>query len=200
MNNKNYITILELKIIYELAKTLKCEIIKISNNCIYGTDCNFAHLKTIIDLDKLDIDLDIIFYIKDLADLLKNNEFINDSQSIYIFNHLQIHYEFLDSFNKLIENVYFYSIHIPTSYNNKDLKSNEDFIKINEMKSADGIGLLKLSNDYILTMFTGMLPVNKNDKLELLIKDIDEYRYLTEFIIDKKKFKINAYYMYLFLR
>ena len=190
MINKN-----SLKTIHEVSKSLKCSLICIKNSLIYGTDENFIHLKY---TSQTVTDLNIIFYIGDLNDMMKNIDEIPDDE-INIFQYLQIHYEFIDPFDRLIFSAQSNLLNNRITFTVDDLKANDNFNEINAMKSTEGMALLKLSERYILTLFNGLLPINKADKVQLFITDIDQYRYLTNFVIDKKKYKINVLLMYLFI-
>jgi len=191
-------TVEELKELFEYSKALKCDIIRVKDKTLYGTDNNFIHLKT-IRLNSNIIWPDMIFYLKDLINFMKQIDDISKIDTlINIFEFIITHNEFINLFDNLIVSVNMYLVN-PISFSDEDLKSNEDFNTINAMKSGDGMGLLKLSNKYILALFSGLLPVNKNDKIAIYIRDIDNYRYFANFTITKKKFSIDIYFMYLFL-
>ncbi len=184
----------------EYSKALKCDIIRVRNKTIYGTDNNFIHLRVIKSKFNHEFP-DMIFYLKDFTEFIKQmTDYIELAIDIPIdiSNFLTIHYEYTDLFDNLIKSVEHHVFHLISLYN-EDLKSNDDFNKINSMKAGDGIGLLKLSERYILTLYNGLLPINKSDKVEVNIRDIDNYRYLANFTIIKKKFSIDIYFMYLFL-
>ena len=191
-------TLEALKELLEYSKALKCDIIRVKDNIIYGTDSNFVHLRVIRCSNEWS---DMIFYLKDLSEFIKQMNMLGHNDNALIFNivdYISIHYEHIDTFDKLILSVNWY-INNPISFSNEDLKSNDNFNTINAMKAGDGIGLLRLSDKHILTLFSGLLPINKNDKVMMSIRDIDTYRYLANFTIIKKKFSIDVYFMYLFL-
>jgi len=191
-------TLEALKELLEYSKTLKCDIIRVKDNIIYGTDSNFVHLRLIRCSNEWP---DMIFYLKDLSEFIKQMNMLGHTDNSLIFNiveYISIRYEYIDIFDNLIESVNSY-INNSISFSDEDLKSNDDFNTINAMKAGDGVGLLKLSEKYILTLYSGLLPVNKSDKVMVYIRDIDTYRYLANFTIVKKKFSIDVYFMYLFL-
>jgi len=191
------ITMDELIEIFEYSKALKCDIIRVRNKTMYGTDNNFIHLR-VLKSDLNNEFPDMIFYSRDLFEFMKILQSTPDTPNINISKFITIHYEYTNIFENLIKNVSHYAFSIISFYND-DLKSNDNFNTINAMKAGDGIGLLKLSERYILTLYNGLLPINKSDKVEVYIRDIDDYRYLANFTIIKKKFSIDVYFMYLFL-
>jgi len=189
----------ELKELLEYSKALKCDIIRVKDNIIFGTDSNFVHLK-IIGLNKYHEFPDMLFYLRDLSEFMKRIDDISDTETTYfdISTFIDMQYKYIDVFDNLISSVSRY-LNNPISFSDEDLKSNDDFNTINTMKAGDGVGLLKLSEKYILTLYSGLLPINKSDKVMVYIRDIDTYRYLANFTIVKKKFSIDIYFMYLFL-
>lgn len=192
------ITIDALMELCEYVKAFKCDIILVrSNKTMFGTDTNFTHLRAL--RTQLNNEFpDIIFHSRDLSDFMKILQFTTETSEIDISKFITIHYEYKDIFDNLIKTVFHHVFRIISFYN-EDLKNNDNFNTIMAMKAADGVGLLKLSERYILTLYNGLLPVNKSDRVDLYIRDIDDYRYLANFMITKKKFSIDVYFMYLFL-
>ncbi len=191
------ITMDELIELSEYSKALKCDIIRVRDKTMYGTDNNFVHLR-VIKSDLNNKFPDMIFYSRDLFEFMKLLQFTPDISDINMSKFITIHYEYTNMFENLIKTVSHHTFRIISFYND-DLKSDDNFNTINAMKAGDGIGLLKLSERYILTLYNGLLPINKSDKVEVCIRDIDDYRYLANFTIVKKKFSIDIYFMYLFL-
>ena len=188
----------DLKKLLEYSKALKCDIIMVKYGIIYGTDNNFVHLKIISDIQYNWSDM--LFYSRDLSEFMKRINDISDTEITYfdISTFIRMQYQYTDVFNDLIHSAIRY-IDNTISFSNEDLRKNDNFNEIMTMKAGDGIGLLKLSKRYILTLYNGLLPINKSDKVKVYIRDIDDYRYLANFTIIKKKFSIDVYFMYLFL-
>jgi len=188
----------DLKKLLEYSKALKCDIIMVKYGIIYGTDNNFVHLKIISDIQYNWSDM--LFYSRDLSEFMKRINDISDTEITYfdISTFIRMQYQYTDVFNDLIHSAIRY-IDNTISFSNEDLRKNDNFNEIMTMKAGDGIGLLKLSERYILTLYNGLLPINKSDKVKVYIRDIDDYRYLANFTIIKKKFSIDVYFMYLFL-
>ncbi|MCK9199323.1 MAG: hypothetical protein M0P49_06945 [Bacilli bacterium] len=194
------ISIEALNELFEYSKVLKCDITMVVGGKVYGTDNNFIHLRT-IESNLTNECPDMIFYLKDLTEFMKQRSLSEcdiNIKDIKISDFITMHYEYIGVFNDLISSVNRH-LTIPVSFSDEYLRNNEDFNTINIMKAKDGIGLLKLSEKYILTIYNGLLPINKDDKIEIYIRDISSYRYLANFTIVKKKFTIDLYFMYLFL-
>jgi hypothetical protein len=81
-----------------------------------------------------------------------------------------------------------------------DLKSNERFMEILSRKSADGEERFVINDKYILTVFSGLLPINKADKVYLEIYDVDSYSFISKFVINKGKLILNKYIAYFFFK
>ena len=58
------------------------------------------------------------------------------------------------------------------------------------------------NNKYFMTLFYGLLPLNKADKVSLTIYDTGWIYndFVTHFVVDKKKFKVNVILCYLKVR
>jgi hypothetical protein len=75
---------------------------------------------------------------------------------------------------------------------------NDKISKLFEMHKADGCLYYIHHNKYYITMFPGMLPLNKSDKVFLEIIGHDQYKYfIAHFEIKKKKYTINIFIRYL---
>lgn len=71
-----------------------------------------------------------------------------------------------------------------------NLMENEEFIRFLGYKSADG-GMMMRFNTFLITLFPGLLNVNKGDIVYLEIYDEPHTnQFITKFIIDKPKKKI----------
>lgn len=166
-----------LELLKTLAKDLKCDYITVSQNRIYGTDGSFAHLSYIEhtepDLWNLE---NIVFYYNDM---LPVNKFHKDKMNSLIIN--------LSKF-----------ILVEPSIIDTHLGENENLREILNKKASEGLTLFKYGK-YIFSINKTLLPLNKNDKLILTIRDINRSMFLNEFCILKGKKKIYKYYMYMSL-
>lgn len=75
-----------------------------------------------------------------------------------------------------------------------------DLGRVFEMKKADGVYYYnKIINNisYFMTLFSGLLPLNKADKISLSIADSDLSTFISKFTVLKKKYSIVIYLAYL---
>lgn len=77
--------------------------------------------------------------------------------------------------------------------------------KINSIKAADGEFMYTVDNHHMMTLYTGILPVAKNDTINVYIYDMDSTTdkyvnfFLTRFNIVKKTGIVDVYIRYLYL-
>ena len=64
--------------------------------------------------------------------------------------------------------------------------TNERFMTAIQSKSEEGSFMVKLDEEYIVSIFSGLLPILKNDIIDVSIYDIDEITFMTDFVIHKK--------------
>ena len=84
---------------------------------------------------------------------------------------------------------------------------NDDTLKqkINSIKAADGEFMYTVDNHHMMTLYTGILPVAKNDTVNVYIYDITSMDnrnvnfFLTRFNIVKKTGIVDVYIRYLYL-
>lgn len=77
----------------------------------------------------------------------------------------------------------------------EDLKQNEDFISIMNHKAADGAFPFKITREDIIYIYPQLIPVNKPDKISLLLYRINDVS-IACFRIDKKICIIDRYISY----
>lgn len=159
----------------ELSKVLKCDYVMVSSNAIYGTDINFAHLSFVYHTEP------DLFELNNQAFIFKSMEPLDDLSSL----------KFLQLIDTVLNGYRGYKI----SLDENNLMNNELFLDIMSKKASEGISLMKIEN-YIFSINKSLLPVNKNDKLRLLIRDITPHKFLCEFIINKGKMIVYKFYMY----
>lgn len=189
------------------ASAIKTDIIFIRcDGLVLGTDPYFSYLKTMqlpttFDFQMCYISNDMNKFMKamneDVAishfNFEKDNTILksNDGPYMYINNPFNI---FNIEQMCLRLNNYFNN---PISYQNLDIRLEEDFENLSQLKSTEGMGMYKIQTEngkYILSVFKSLLSLTKKDKVELTIKDIDNVRFLSHFKITKSKtVEINVY-------
>lgn len=194
--------------ILDLSKCIKCDIIMISGNFMYGSDIGFNYLK-IIEFDNMN-NININFVYKDFIKICKDMNSITIKESLKgeknilrlssicetangtcEINSLRTSFHM----NNLISNT-MNILKFPIAHINDDLKNNNQFLKVLSMKTENGIGLVSETGSdgsiYILTMFKNLVPVNKSDNVRLEIINLD-HSFLAHYIIKKKKEKITVH-------
>lgn len=71
--------------------------------------------------------------------------------------------------------------------------------KLLSMKSSMPSEMIYINDKYLITIFAGMLPINKADTLSIKIMEfMDTHYYLVEYIIHKKKYQypVSVFYKY----
>lgn len=197
--------------LYDIMKAMKCETYHIFKNMVIGTDNYNTTLSQVfcdtkIDgyitddnkfVDSYEITLSVMKLIaekcgqfKDRTDFNPENYIFKYSIRSYGISELMVRYINIAS---ILENKF-----VP-DFKIDDLKSNEEFNQILAKKSSDGMSLFRASKKYMLTLYTGLLPINKSDKAGLEIYNVDNATFISKFIINKGKFIIFKYVNYLYL-
>ena len=70
----------------------------------------------------------------------------------------------------------------------------EDLYKL---KRASGAIHYKYDDTHIMTLFSGILPLTKSDKLYMKLKDNSSNTFIVRFRVHKKQFNVYAYLLYL---
>lgn len=103
--------------------------------------------------------------------------------------------DFLLRLNRLIN-----TINDTTSFNSYLSQEVCDSLKntLLSMKSTMPSRIIVINDTYFITVFAGMLPLNKADILQIHVIDFDKY-YMIEYIIHKKKcqYPISVYHKYM---
>lgn len=90
-------------------------------------------------------------------------------------------------------------VHISVPLLTKDLSDDEDFKIVTSLKSDDGMGFYK-TDRFIMSIFYGLLKVNKGNTVDLSIYNVDEISFLSVFTVNKKKFNIVNHIKYMYTR
>lgn len=121
--------------------------------------------------------------------------YLSNVEYIEIFN-----YKYYIRMNSMISNMNII-LNNKILYEDYNLREDTQFESILEHKTADGVSMYRINRQFILSIFTNLLPINKGDEVSLVLYDIDMYKFLAKFSIMKKKqkVKIDIYIMYLYI-
>ena len=179
---------LQIRELIEFAKVLKSDIIYIVGNMIYGTDLNFTYLKQVEYENTLGITLcykqhDMNNFIKasTLDIVYENGLLCSNIEKIDILNPV-----LANNMNNLFNAINNLSIQ-PVVHHIDNVRGVDEFEYAIALKSSQGISMYRISEQYILTLFKNLLPINKKDTVSLSIRDVDDYRFISRFIISKPK-------------
>ena len=181
----------------EALKSMKADILYISPTGIYGFDTTLTVVKK----------LNTLFNVRECVVIKTSslNTFVNSIKDAQEESDIWIPYVYLEpvEMKYLIQDIILKVEYMSSNgriVHSSNLKNNENFNKIMEMKTGDGSAVLVIDNIYPITLYNNLLPVNKSDKVELDILQLDETSFLARFIITKKKnISIVVYIRYLFL-
>ena len=206
----NYYTIEILNEMLNLAKQLKSEYVLINGNLAIGVDIHCNIMKT-MKFDKVYHRTG--FLVKNLGDFLKELKKINS-------NNLIINNNILRSFlietttglsiqisdNRLDDYILNKYIEIQAFINKSDFLVNDtvelndctEFIERLNMKTKDGSKILNI-HGYPLTVYSSLLPVNKNDEFNVTIYDNSKEipTFLCKYNVKKKNNVISVFVNYL---
>src|SRR5574344_1040923 len=73
-----------------------------------------------------------------------------------------------------------------------NIQDNQNFNILLSMKSADGTFPYIRSEEHIITLFNGLLPILKNDKIDLSVYDFCGYFFTVDFEIVKKRVSVHV--------
>lgn len=190
----------EITTLVKAGKLLKSETIVIHGSRIIDVNNNI--ILTYIDLP-FTLTTEILSYrLQDLATLesIMNKDsivFLDNLGNIYINNNIVVFniyrnditmYSFLMNINNMRNSIPMITIN--------NIRDNEFFEHC--ITSTTNV-LFNVKDRYIITLFKGLLPINKSDKVTLNIYNSDEYSFICHFAIDKKSFIHNMYMRYIYL-
>jgi hypothetical protein len=190
---------------------MKCSLIHIYKNAVIGTEPECATVTEIlcdtgiqgyrdndkgIFIDSYEIELEALKFISEKC---KEKNYSDFDFEILIRKYSEIRFgvsklEF--NYSGALNTV---SSMLVPNYREENLRSNDRFNSIISSKAADGASLFIINNRYMMYIYSGLLPINKSDKVTLDIYDVDNYSFLVKFIINKGKFTINKYVKYLYI-
>lgn len=180
---------IKFKDMIEYAKCLKADIVYIYGNYIYGTDIGFSYLKQTMFNNELNLNIcyiqkDMNNFMKEATDTIIFNSNMIASNTCVLSVNNPIH---INSFNRLSTNVNEINFSTQPSLVIDDIRSNNEFEDSINLKASQGIGLCKVNEEYIITLFKNLLPINKKDKVSLEIRDLVSDRFMSRFTINKPK-------------
>lgn len=196
----------DLVVINEAAKALKQKQFMFYNNCLFGLDNPgyFSYVDISQNLQNMYYNnYGIIITAKELSTFVKSisTELCFDLSrgvvnTIVKDEPLHIHYDPIvqnDIINKLNN--------LKTQYNYTEaIDITKELEPVFSLKKNDGthyfIPVIN-NNKYFITLFYGLLPLNKNDKIHLQISDTGTNNFISKFTVLKKKFKVNVFIRYL---
>lgn len=186
----------------KIAKTMKRDLVYITPTRMIGVDSGKCALSII------DIESDIVhpfagkvaallnekkkdsFIIKNAATFLYEYKKIDEDVYCNIFEQDKIMYDIMDSYNRLMNHL----SHSTLIVTMQDLHLNEDFMNGTYGIRADDGYKKNIIDGFYFDHFTKMHCNSKSDKISLNIYDNDEYSYIYEFFIDKKKYVVREYF------
>lgn len=81
----------------------------------------------------------------------------------------------------------------------KEVQINDEINALFSLKKNDGCIYYNHQNKYFITLFSGLLPINKSDKVYLTIYPNTPETFIAKFRINKKKFNVYIYIAYLYI-
>lgn len=189
--------------LYDVVKGMKCDIVYVYPNRVIGADKEGTSLSEVFCdtgvSESYEIERDVLKLIADKSKALVKVDDDPFEPEDFI-NRYAIRRSWLGPLEQSDLNMYIImkGNDIPNCRID-DIKADDSFNEIQNKKAADGMTLYKVNKKYILTLYKGLVPVNKSDRVALELYDIDNYSFLAKFIINKGKFTINKYLVYFFI-
>lgn len=210
VDNKSRINAVDIIYLNEAVKTLKQKTVAVYNGYVIGLD-NIEQYVRYIQLD-YNLISNTFFTIKAVIDAGELSKFVDtittESCFVYdmyneygnLFTNLQgFKLKLYNNRNVLMHTISKLSLCQQYDYEYKNvpmINIDEDIIKLRLMKKTDGAFHLIYNGQWI-TMFPGLLPMVKSDKVYLSIYNTSETSFVAKFTIKKKKFDVYVYLAYL---
>lgn len=189
------ISIKEIQQIIQMLKNLKFPIVYSDGNILYGTDEDFCILRQIIlpgginivpmcvSISILDDFIKEYFYIEEFMvngnTLLASGTIACNIIEPYLLNRMQ---RLICTINNMKSN------NQPNIFLH-DMLQNEMFAECIIKKASEGPSRIIIHNNYIITVYKNLIPINKGDEVSLSIRDIDNETFMCTFHVNKKKIK-----------
>ena len=138
-------------------------------------------------------------YFPSLDDVLKKYIYVAQAEIPYIIDGnddiiFAPAYHMINHMNDIMLGLNMYKFHSTSSINNGGMIELDENIvsqvvnKMSSMKADDGAVMTAVDPNHIITIFSGMLPLNKADKLSIKIYDQPiENKFLVSYTVFKKK-------------
>ena len=192
------ISALKLNEILTAAKTMKCEYIYINEyGQIYGIDGFYIYKRLNMFIE---VPIPLILVTNELINLLKTKT-LNDQVSIQWGSQYSILTEEIESKlflkNQIDSQLSIINslLQLPVSTEISDIKQNPVYAEMINSSASKGNFFIKLTDDCIISLYKGLLPVNKSDDILVRIRKLDDKFNLINFSILKKKSIVIDVYM-----
>lgn len=189
---------IDLLAINEYAKAIKQNNVIIIGNIMIGLDYINTYITYIDNIVLSDDYTNMIFIKKDLSKFVKSIshelEFEIDSNNMIKSLVLDMQINYADR-RLLLELPKYLSLINKYGYIQQGEDITDKLDKLFSMKKPDGMFKYIYENynrKYFMTLYPGLLPVNKNDKVSLNIVADSNNIFTTKFIISKKKINNNS--------
>lgn len=202
------INIKQFNLLIKTMKAMKCDVYMVLPDRIIGSDANYitlteTYLNTGIDHRSTSIEINKES-LKTMEDVAKNyiashsKEEVDNASFDVLFSYFGIARisdpPITITYNKLISSIG------RLLDARADIREDEEFEKCLSLKSKDGMSLYiykGYNGIYPISIFTGLLPINKKDKVSLEIYNSEIGTFTVKFIIDKGFAIINKYIKYI---
>lgn len=193
----------EFKLLNKMVKALKCEFIFIMPEGIIGSDKELTTISYIQADTKCIKSYELT---KDIwSELVKTVEASSSKETLeynkvigklYAINRIGMN-PVLGMWHNLVHEMYMFCKSTP-DINIPDLKADSQFNEFLTYKAKDGKFDYKVDSTHIISLFSGLIPVNKSDKLSLEIFDIgNENTFISIFNVNKGFCTVRKYIKYL---
>ena len=189
----------------KIMKSMKCDRYILLPDRIIGSDNNVvsiteAYVNTLIEEPYFEINKDILKELDDtIKQYIKNVDNKSKLETAMVDNLIKYRsitrlgdIDIISIYTKICSNI---NPNYIISYN-EDIKQDENFNYCLSLKAKDGLGKYIYDNKFI-SVFSGLLPINKSDKVSIEIYKSDNNTFLCRFIIDKKFTTLYKYIRYL---
>ena len=162
----------------------------------------FIDISTITELIMYDINIFnntmyLYKYIKEIIksdfDSMYDNIFVD---GLGVLGHIDsiTMYDFIIMRSKILQkiNIMNYNLNNPVNIAISNIQEDEKFQYITTLKSSDGAEPYIIDQRHIITLFNGLIPLLKSDKVDIEIRD-GKHMFSIVFIVRKKKYTVNMY-------
>ena len=201
------ITTIELVALADAAKALKQKDFIIYNQFIFGLDNkDYIAYCDNININELSIYDGLIFNYRELSAFIKTIATETEFDINFDFGEECMIKTFMDGVltvkrNKRLLQDASHKYYLYSLSNNQcnQIDITNDLLDLFSMKKTDGCFFYKpiINNkQYFMTLFSGLLPLNKSDRISLYIDDFTDH-FISHFIVIKKKYKVHVIVCYM---